>query len=433
LPDPHIACFKVDATPPVGHPLCGGWIEPVQAVDDPLWFRGIVLLERGLPILLATLDYTGLQNESYMRWTQALSVAARTVDHRVAIHSVHQHNAPFVDLLANRLLRDCGLKSAIQDDDFIDGLLERCCQAVRAAVDSSVPVRFITAGAAEVRQVASNRRVIGPDGKILYTRTSATRDPAARAAPEGTIDPTLRAIALHDDPERPPLARLYSYTTHPMSYYGDGRVTSDFVGLARQARDDGEPETLHLYFTGCAGNITAGKYNDGSHENRPILAQRVLDGMLAADRAGEASPRRLDAIGWNSSLFSFRPREDLDAEKLRKIASDPAESTANRHRAAMAWSWLGRVQAGQPIRLSRVDLPGARLLFLPGETFVEYQLAAQKVDPRVPLFTAAYGDGGPWYIPLDRSFDEGGYEPSVSWVSRTSEQPYRDAIRRLLE
>jgi hypothetical protein len=31
-----VAFFRCDVTPPVGHPLCGGWIKPLEAVDDPL-------------------------------------------------------------------------------------------------------------------------------------------------------------------------------------------------------------------------------------------------------------------------------------------------------------------------------------------------------------------------------------------------------------
>ena len=31
----HLATFTCDVTPPLGHPLCGGWIEPVRGVDDP--------------------------------------------------------------------------------------------------------------------------------------------------------------------------------------------------------------------------------------------------------------------------------------------------------------------------------------------------------------------------------------------------------------
>jgi len=36
MPALHFAAFSADVTPPAGHPLCGGWIEPVRGVDDPL-------------------------------------------------------------------------------------------------------------------------------------------------------------------------------------------------------------------------------------------------------------------------------------------------------------------------------------------------------------------------------------------------------------
>ena len=48
-----------------------------------------------------------------------------------------------------------------------------------------------------------------------------------------------------------------------MSYYRDVRVSSDFCGLARKQRQHEEPDCTYLYFTGCAGNVPAGKYNDG--------------------------------------------------------------------------------------------------------------------------------------------------------------------------
>jgi hypothetical protein len=34
-----------------------------------------------------------------------------------------------------------------------------------------------------------------------------------------------------------------------------------------------------IHFNGDGGNIGAGKWNDGSHENRQILANRVATGM----------------------------------------------------------------------------------------------------------------------------------------------------------
>ena len=43
-------------------------------------------------------------------------------------------------------------------------------------------------------------------------------------------------------------------------------------------------------------------------------------------------------------------------------------------------------------------------LHLPGEAFVEYQLAAQKMRPDAAVHVAAYGDDGPGYIPIARAY-----------------------------
>jgi hypothetical protein len=431
MPDLHLARFKLDATPQMGHPLCGGWIKPVAAVDDPLWLRGIVLEGAGMPIVVAAIDWTGILNETYRIWTERLAEAARTTPDRVTLHCVHQHNAPFADREANALLLKSGASPTIHDEAFVDRLMTRSAEVVRASLSRSVPVTHVRHGEAKVDQVASNRRILGPDGKVKIVRYSSTKDPAAREAPEGTIDPLLRSISLFGRDR--PLCRLYFYAVHPMSYYGDGRVTSDFVGLARQRRDEEEADTLHLYFTGAAGNVTAGKYNDGSKPLRQILADRVHAAMIAADTTGRDRLDRLDAIGWSTRPHTFTPREDLDLDRLAAIAADPAQSPTTRNRSAITWAWLKRAATKRPITLGRLDLgPAVSTLHLPAETFVEYQLEAQSIRPRTWLATAAYGDDGPWYIPLARSYAEGGYEPSVSFVSPTTEPAYRAAIRALL-
>jgi hypothetical protein len=427
----HLATFKVDATPPSGHPLCGGWIKPVVGVDDPLWLRGVVLLGAGMPIVLAALDWTGVMDESHRLWTEALADAAHTTPDRVALHCVHQHNAPFIDRQGNALLRKCGASPLLYDERFVEGLVERSSAAVRSSLTSAQPVSHVRAGQAEVRQVASNRRVLGPDGKIRFVRTSATTNPAARAEPEGTIDPILKSIGFFQEDR--PLARLYYYTTHPMSYYGDGRVSSDFVGLARERRDSEEPGALHVYFTGSAGNVTAGKYNDGNHANRAILADRIHTAMRASDRDAESHVRPLDSAEWVAAPFRFAPREDLDLDKLRAIVADPKQTVVARNRSALTCGWLMRVASRRPVLLSRLELGGATILHLPAETFVEYQLEAQRRRPETLLATAAYGDGGPWYIPLQRSFAEGGYEPTVAFVAATTEPAYRKAIEDLVQ
>ncbi len=56
----------------------------------------------------------------------------------------------------------------------------------------------------------------------------------------------------------------------PQSYYAEGGVSCDFVGLARNEREKALPGVAVVHFNGASGNVAAGKYNDGSHENRPI-------------------------------------------------------------------------------------------------------------------------------------------------------------------
>ena len=173
----HLARFEVNATPPMGHSLCGGWIKPVEAVDDPLFLRGVVLLGAGMPIVLAALDWTGVMDESHRLWIEALADAAHTTPDRVALHSVHQHNAPFIDREGNALLKKADASPLLYDEPFVDDLVKRAADAVRESLTPAKPVTSLRVGKAEVVQVASNRRVIGPDGKSKFIRYSRDQGP----------------------------------------------------------------------------------------------------------------------------------------------------------------------------------------------------------------------------------------------------------------
>ncbi len=89
-----------------------------------------------------------------------------------------------------------------------------------------------------VEKVASNRRILGSTGRVVLQRqSSGGRNPAARAAPEGTIDPDVRLLSLWNGDKA--IAVLTWYATHPQSYYGRGSVNWDFVGMAREIREKG--------------------------------------------------------------------------------------------------------------------------------------------------------------------------------------------------
>src|SRR5689334_23649276 len=99
-----IAPFRFDVTPPVGHPLCGGWIKPAVDCQDELEAIGFVLLGAGKPIVICAVDWTGILNEAHIAWRTAMAEAAGTTPDRVAVQCVHQHDAPFVCLHAEKLI-----------------------------------------------------------------------------------------------------------------------------------------------------------------------------------------------------------------------------------------------------------------------------------------------------------------------------------------
>src|SRR5438128_889497 len=154
MPAFHLATFSSDVTPPPGHPLCGGWIEPVRGVDDPLRALGVILLGMGEPVVLCAVDWCGLRDEAHLAWRQALAKAAHTVPAHVAVHCVHPHNAPFADVEAQRLLEAANGPPSL-DLKFFTDAVRRTADAVQTALKETTPFTHIGIGQAKVEQVAS--------------------------------------------------------------------------------------------------------------------------------------------------------------------------------------------------------------------------------------------------------------------------------------
>jgi hypothetical protein len=424
-----LASFRFKVTPPVGHSLCGGWIKPVVATDDDLEAIGLVLQGCGDPIVICAVDWTGLLNSAHVRWRQSLAEAAGTTPDRVAVQCVHQHNAPFACLDAQAIVAAEGDLPEIVNVKFFETCLDQAKAAVTESLKRLRPVTHVGWHQTKVQQVASNRRVSRNEaGRVMAMRGSSCRDEALRALPEGLIDPWAKTIAFYDGDQR--IAACHYYATHPMSYYGDGRVSSDFVGLARKRLQTNEPDASHLYFTGCAGNVTAGKYNDGSPEMRQVLADRIHDPLL--NNLQQMRPVAVERVAWSTVDMLPLPNPALSADAIQRQISDPTQSVVNRNRPAYQLAWLKRLQSGLPITISHLRINGVGMLHLPAESFVEYQLAAQEMFPGGFLATAAYGDGGSWYIPTASEYPHGGYEVSVAFSDPQIDTTMREAIAKVI-
>ena len=125
-------------------------------------------------------------------------------------------------------------------------------------------------------------------------------------------------------------------------------------------------------------------------------------------------------------------RSGYTEDSLRSIVADKKARGAIRGRAAYKLAWLRRTQSKVPILLSALQVNDISMLHLPAESFVEYQLRAQRHKPDRFVATAAYGDGGPWYIPTEKAYPQGGYEVTVAFCDPAIDAILTGGIERLL-
>jgi hypothetical protein len=204
--------------------------------------------------------------------------------------------------------------------------------------------------------------------------------------------------------------------------------------VARFLRELAVPSALHVHFTGAGGNVGAGKYNDGSKQNRRALAERLADGMRRAWDATVKTPVTAADVSWRVEAVVLPPAPHLSAERIEAEFKERKEPDRLSGKASDL-VWLRRCAEGKGIGLSCLALGNARILHMPGELFVEYQLAAKSTRPDLFVAMAAYGDGAPGYIGTAKAYEEGGYETGeqASNVAPGVEAVLLEAIRKLLK
>lgn len=421
----HVATFDIDATPPVGNYLA--YDPMINSWDMGLRAKGIIILGKEKPVVLCVVDWIGISNDSQDAFKSALAEAAGTVPERVAVHTIHVHDAPISDFGAEKLLKEAGRESLSYESGYQREIIRQLGLSVKSSLEKTHPVTHIGLGQAPVYEVASNRRILGPDGKVKAMRHEGRRNPVLQAEPEGVIDPMVSLVSFWNNDQ--PVAVLSYYATHPQSYYRTGVANPDFVGLARFMRQLAVPQALHVHFNGAGGNISSGKYNDGAKEWRGIMAERLADGMKRAWESSKKEPVTADDMDWNFIPVALPPSPLIEGIQSEIKTQTVQYLTNNLFKTV----WLKRLQDGKKININCLSLGRARILLMPGELFVEYQLAAKKMRPNLFVAMAAYGDYATGYICTAKAYEEGGYEAGIaSAVTPEAEKIVMDAMQKLL-
>ncbi|MBN2296062.1 MAG: DUF1080 domain-containing protein [Pirellulales bacterium] len=417
-----VSTFQSDVTIPMGQIL---YSHPVKTIEHPLMAKGIVVEDGNTRYVLCAVDWCTMRNLTHDMYRQKLADAVGTDVSNVVVQCVHQHTAPSHDGSAQVILNKHKNPPKFRDLKFLDEVTTRLAAAAKASLSKMREVDRIGTGQAKVDRVASSRRIMV--GDKLHGRMSSTKNPKLQALPEGFIDPWLKTITLAKGDK--PVVRLHYYATHPQSFYRDGRTSWDVPGIARQRLEEKEG-IFQIYFTGCAGDVAMGKYNNGTREARAALAERLYQGMAASAASTKLVP--LGKLTWRTVEVQLPSKTDDKHDKAKNLAivADTKVKDYDRVRAASRVACAERL--AKPIKLCSLEIGDIHIVHLPGEPMLEFQMYAQKTLPEKFVAVAGYGLGTPCYICTEESFKQGGYEPGASAVQPKSEGILKTAIRGML-
>jgi hypothetical protein len=419
-----LSTFQIDGTPPQNSAADFGLGERTTGVRDPLYLRGFLLRGEQEACLVVSADWCGIVGSALEGLRSALATGAGLAPDRVVVHCVHQHDAPFLDFEIEPLL---GVRTFPRD--WWSRLLSSCEQSAREAARGGEAIDQVGHAETRLHGYASNRRILGSDGRVRGMRFSRCQDPDLVAAPVGVIDPALRTLAFRG-PDGALRASMSFYATHPQVSNGRRIFSADAPGEAVR-RVSADCAGRHAFFTGAGGNVTAGKYSSPTDlEGNLLRFGRVLGDGIARNLASmewEAAP----ALAWREAAFPF-PASPAKLRAVRATLADPKEPESRKRMAAPVLAAM-EYPANASYRLSRLSLGSASLLFLPGEPFVEYQIHAQSLVPDRFLAVAANCGDDFYYLPTAAGFGQGGYEvESFCWCTPEIEARMHGALSNVL-
>jgi len=221
-------------------------------------------------------------------------------------------------------------------------------------------------------------------------------------------------------------AAVRSAKPQRFTHIGTGRGEVKMVASSRRILgDDGKVRWTRLSSSRIPGAVAA--------------PEGVIDPSLESISFWDGESRAVAVVTYYAThpqTVALPLRDSKSEAELRALLNDAKAMPAERMRAARDLSFTLQSNAGHRIQLSRLRLGPAETVYLPGELFIEYQLAARRFlggEGRT-LGVAAYGDLGPGSIGTEIAYGQGGYETSA--VSRTAppvEGVVMDAIRQLVQ
>ena len=441
-----VGAAMADITPPPGTHLSGsgcGDHRPAQSVMDPLYAKAVVFEAGGRRVCVVSLDVTIITAEHTRQIREAVSARTDIPPDAIMVHAIQTHSAPGVGYFM--LDPDFPLETNAETEFLRGGesaysrlATEAAARAAVEAAERLQPAR-IALGRAVLGGLAFNRRGVRRDGAVFMPKPLGSEAQPFGVKDlcylEGPTDPEVGVLCAQDANMKP-LAFLLHFTCHPVNVFGRREtycaVSADWPGAwAGRMQSVFGASAVPLVVNGCCGNINP--WNPFDPDERP-------DHVRMGNKLTTMAERVVHAMKFSSSgVVDSRvervalPYRDIPGARLREVEAiltrDPRPPRGPDGQVDPRWFLAASTRSVEICRrrepqfsyeIQVLRIGDLALVGLPGEPFVEGQLALKTQAPAPYVFVAHLTSHYVGYLPTREAYARGGHEanPNVTYWSK---------------
>jgi hypothetical protein len=434
-------------TPKEGIDLAGfgipdGKDRKVDGVHDDLYIATLALQHGDKKVLIICGDVIGFGFDITRRIKEDICEKFGIKEDEILLNASHTHSGP--QILENML-------AAVgeRNEKYIEYFHVCVMSSVEAALNSMDKVD-IYYGETEC-DIGVNRRLI-IDGKADFKPNE--KGPADK-----------KVIVLKFAKENTVKAVLFSYTCHP-STIGTKYVSADYPGVAKKVIEDSfkdslgknnDKDTVALFVQGCCGNIRVktvkgNKFRAGTSDDVQNfgneLGTKVVN--LCNGTSSNESSENNESNRTNGSNEKMKKVNedsiDISTEIMHlqlPISSIPKKeeleiikNKGNYYEKLWAEKILDKYNSitnTLPFTIQRITLSNdISIIAMSGEVCVEYGLYLKGKNPDKTVIPVAYSNGVIGYIPTEKMFSEGGYEPDGSTIYFSLPSKFDTSVEKII-
>jgi neutral ceramidase len=400
-----------------------------EEVHDDLKAHIFYLNNEETDLVIITLDLISYSKRRVKMVREQIQKVCQIEPGNILISATHTHSGPVTGSVP--FLSD----NREMYPHYLDKVNSLIVEGVKEAKDSAFPAK-----------IAMGKGICGKEQGVGGNRRHK----------DGPADPEVWVTGIKDSDDNL-RGVLVNYALHPTFLHAESRViTADYPAFIYEYFQSKNPDLVVGFHTGAAGNQSSRHFRTGQtfEEAKRVgyaiaaEAERVLSQLTYEDdvklfathaelypeikripSVEEARAQQIEAETRYKN--SVKNKEPYPVQRTLECALIGANRMLSRAEAGD--KVMEGIMANSPFEIFVMGIGENRIVACPCEIFVEFALRLKKESPYKNTYLASTSNGyGSGYVCTPESYDEGGYEPTVSMYERTVGDAIIDKALELL-